>query len=157
MPVLSEGEPAPLFELPDQRGHPISLADFRGRWVVLYFYPKDNTPGCTTEATGFTAAKRRFSARGAVILGVSADSVDSHQSFCDKQNLTITLLSDADGAVLDRYGVWQLKKKFGKEHYGTVRTTYLIDPEGFIRAVWPRVNVKGHIDDVLETLGQIKT
>ncbi len=154
--MLKVGEQAPDFCLPNQDGEEICLRDFRGKWVVLYFYPKDNTPGCTTEALDFTALKEEFEKEGAVILGVSPDSIKRHQNFIAKKNLTITLLSDEDKEVLKKYGIWQLKKNFGKEYMGVVRTTFLIDPDGKIAYIWEKVKVKNHAKEVLEKLKELK-
>jgi peroxiredoxin Q/BCP len=154
--MLKVGEQAPDFCLPNQDGEEICLRDFRGKWVILYFYPKDNTPGCTTEALDFTALKEEFEKEGAIILGVSPDSIKRHQNFITKKNLAITLLSDEDKEVLKKYGVWQLKKSFGKEYMGVVRTTFLIDPDGKIAYIWEKVKVKNHAKEVLEKLKELK-
>ncbi len=146
----SIGDPAPDFCLPDQNGTERCLKDYRGKWVVLYFYPRDNTSGCTAEAREFTELKPEFERLGAVILGVSKDSVQSHQRFAAKHNLGITLLSDPEHQVLETYGAWQLKKQCGRESWGTVRSTVLIDSEGRIAFHWPRVRkAKGHAEQVL--------
>jgi peroxiredoxin Q/BCP len=150
------GSEAPAFCLPNQDGEEICLGDIRGRWAVLYFYPKDNTKGCTLEALDFTLNKAEFEAMGAVVLGVSPDSVESHQGFCLKHDLTITLLSDPDHGVLEEYGVWDLKKMYGREFYGVVRSTFLIDPEGRIAHEWRKVKVGGHVDAVKEKLAELK-
>lgn len=141
---------APDFVAVDQGNKEVALSGFAGKWVVLYFYPKDNTPGCTIEAVNFSAKKAEFEALGAVILGVSPDSVESHCKFIDKKKLTITLLSDESKELCEKYGVWQLKKFMGREYMGVVRSTFLISPDGKIAAVWSPVKVKGHVDDVLE-------
>jgi len=154
--MLNIGDIAPDFCLPNQDNQEICLRDFRGKWVVLYFYPKDNTPGCTTEALDFTALKDEFEKEGAIILGVSPDSIKRHQNFIEKKDLKITLLSDEEKEVAKLYGVWQLKKNFGKEYMGIVRTTFLIDPEGKIAYIWPKVKVKGHAKEVLEKLKELK-
>jgi len=154
--MLKIKEQAPDFCLPNQDGEEICLRDFRGKWVVLYFYPKDNTPGCTTEALDFTTLKEEFEKEGAVILGVSPDSIKRHQNFIAKKNLAITLLSDEDKEVLKKYGVWQLKKNFGKEYMGVVRTTFLIDPDGKIAYIWEKVKVKNHAKEVLDKLKELK-
>jgi len=129
---LSQGLKAPLFCLPDQNGNEKCLKDLKGKWVVLYFYPRDNTTGCTKEAQDFTSLKDAFEDEGAMILGVSRDSITSHQKFMEKKEIGITLLSDTEIAVHKLYDVWRLKKFMGKESMGTVRTTFLIDPEGNI-------------------------
>ena len=149
-------ETAPPFCLPDQNGGEVCLNHFSGKWVVLYFYPKDNTPGCTTEAIDFSANQKDFEKLDAVILGVSPDSVKSHQNFCQKKDLTISLLADVEKKVLNDYGVWQLKKMYGREYFGVVRTTVLIDPNGTVREIWPKVKVKGHSIVVLEKLKELQ-
>lgn len=130
--MLSIGTKAPAFTLPDQNGVPRSLSDYRGSKVVLYFYPKDMTPGCTKQACGFAELYPQFQEKGAVVLGVSRDSVASHKRFEEKYGLPFPLLSDPDRAVIEAYGVWQEKKNYGKVTMGIVRTTYLIDEEGVI-------------------------
>jgi peroxiredoxin Q/BCP len=154
--MLQVGDKAPDFCLVNQDSEEVCLRDLQGSWVVLYFYPKDNTPGCTTEALDFTALKSEFEKEGATILGVSPDSVKKHQNFIAKKELGITLLSDEDKEVLKKYGVWQLKKNFGKEYMGVVRSTFLIDPDGKIAYIWPKVKVKGHAQEVLEKLKELK-
>ena len=154
--MLEVGQKAPDFCLPNQDGEEICLRDFEGSWVVLYFYPKDNTPGCTTEALDFTALKSEFEKEGAVILGVSPDSIKRHQNFIQKKDLQITLLSDEEKEVAKKYGVWQLKKMYGKEYMGIVRSTFLIDPDGKIAYIWPKVKVKNHAQEVLEKLKELK-
>ncbi len=153
---LKIGDKAPLFCLPNQDEEKICLSDFKGKCVVLYFYPKDNTSGCTKEAIGFTEKKEEFEKLGAVILGVSPDSPKSHRNFIEKKGLTITLLSDQEHKVLEEYGAWQLKKMYGREYMGVVRSTYLINPEGKIAYIWPKVKVAGHVDAVLEKLKELK-
>jgi peroxiredoxin Q/BCP len=144
------GDPAPDFALPRDGGGTLSLGDLSGKAVVLYFYPRDDTSGCTTEALDFTARAEAFDQAGAVVVGVSKDSVAKHDKFRDKHGLGVILLSDEAGDVCERYGVWAEKKMYGKTFMGIERTTFLIDPEGVIRAVWRKVKVKGHADDVLE-------
>jgi len=148
------GKPAPDFCLPDADEKTICRADFSGSFVVLYFYPRDNTPGCTLEARGFSAAVDDFSALGAVILGVSGDSVDSHKKFAEKQNLRFPILSDTSHAVLRSYGVWKEKKGIGAL-FSTERSTFLIDPEETVAAVWRKVRVFGHIEEVRERLQEL--
>ncbi len=148
------GSKAPAFTLENQDGKKVSLKDFEGKWVVLYFYPKDNTPGCTTEACEFTDAMPNFKNLKAVVLGVSPDSIKSHQDFMAKQNLGITLLSDPDHRILEKYGVWQLKKNYGREYHGVVRTTFLINPNGRIEHIWEKVKAKGHAEAVREFLAE---
>ncbi len=150
------GKKAPDFCLPDQDGNEVCLKDFKGKWVVLYFYPKDNTSGCTREAIDFTENLKDFEELGAVVLGVSKDSVKSHKNFQTKHNLKITLLSDPEHKVIEAYGAWKLKKRYGKEYFGTERSTFLIDPDGVIRHEWRNVKVKGHVEEVKETLKKLK-
>ena len=150
--MLTLGDKAPALSLPNQDNVEISLRDLEGKWIVLYFYPKDSTPGCTTEACDFTAALPAFEGLNAVVLGVSPDSTASHQKFIAKQNLEITLLSDVTTEVAQRYGVWQLKKFCGKEYMGIVRSTFLIDPSGKIAKLWSNVKVKDHANDVKKAL-----
>ena len=154
--VPNVGEPAPDFCLPNQDEDTVCLRDLKGKWVVLYFYPKDNTSGCTREAVDFTTHLDAFRERNAVILGVSPDSTRSHRNFCNKHNLKITLLSDPEHKVIEAYGAWQLKKMYGREYYGVMRSTFLIDPEGKIAWVWPQVKVKGHVEEVLDKLVELQ-
>ena len=153
---LNVGDRASSFCLPDTDNKKICLSDFKGKWVVLYFYPKDNTTGCTREAVEFTNALDEFHKLNAVVLGVSADSVQSHQKFVQKHNLRITLLSDAEHEVLERYGAWQRKKLYGRVFWGVVRSTVLIDPGGSIAHLWPKVQVKGHSEDVKRRLIELQ-
>jgi len=154
--LLEIGEKAPVFCLEDPDRGEICLKDLKGKWVVLYFYPKDNTKGCTMEALEFTAAEDEFKEKNAVIIGVSPDSLKSHTNFRQKHDLSINLLSDTEKKVLEEYGVWQKKKMYGREYMGVVRSTYLIDPEGKIAHVWPKVRVKGHVDNVMEKLSELQ-
>ena len=154
--MLSEGKEAPDFCLPDQDEREVCLRNFRGKWVVLYFYPKDNTSGCTREAQDFTEKLEEFEKLGAVILGISPDSPKSHRNFREKKNLRVTLLSDQEHRVLETYGAWQLKKMYGREYYGVMRSTHLIDPEGRIARIRPKVKVKGHVEEVLNTLKELR-
>ncbi len=146
------GQPAPDFNLPRDGGGAVSLADFAGKPVVLYFYPKDDTPGCTKEAQSFTAHVADFAEAGAVVLGVSKDSVRKHDKFRDKYDLGIALLSDEEGDVCERYGVWVEKSMYGKTYMGIERATFLIDGAGRIARVWPKVKVDGHAAEVLEAV-----
>jgi len=146
---------APEFTLPNAKGESISLSDYRGKRVVLYFYPKDATPGCTTEACDFRDAHADFAARNTVILGVSADSAKRHQNFIAKYELPFELLSDSDHAVCEAYGVWQLKKNYGKEYHGIVRSTFLIDENGELIHEWRNVKVKDHVAAALAHLEQL--
>lgn len=140
--MLEVGVNAPEFCLPNQDEVEICLRDLKGKWIVLYFYPKDNTPGCTTEACDFTENLPVFEGLKAMIIGVSADTPKVHRGFIEKQDLGITLLSDADHAMMEAYGVWRLKKNYGKEYMGIVRSTYIIDPDGKIAAAWDNVKVR---------------
>ena len=151
-----EGERAPDFCLPDAEGKKHCLKDFKGKWMVLYFYPKDNTSGCTKEAIGFTEMKSEFEKEGAVIIGISKDSPKSHARFIEKHNLDILLLSDENHEVIEKYGAWGKKKLYGKEHWGTIRSTFIIDPDGVIRKEWKKVKVNGHVEEVLEELRKLK-
>jgi peroxiredoxin Q/BCP len=153
---IEEGKRAPNFCLENDEGKKVCLEDFKGKWIVLYFYPKDNTPGCTKEAEDFSERTDEFDKLNAVVLGVSPDSVESHRKFKEKRNLKVILLSDESKEILKTYGVWQKKKMYGREYFGVVRTTYLIDPEGTVKKVWKRVRVKGHADKVLETLRKLQ-
>jgi peroxiredoxin Q/BCP len=149
------GRKAPAFTLEDQDGKKVKLSDFAGQWVVLYFYPKDNTSGCTAEACDFTDNISQFKKLDTVVLGVSPDSAASHRKFIDKHNLKISLLADPDHGVLEKYGVWQTKSMYGREYKGVVRSTFLIDPSGKIARVWEKVKVKGHVDDVKAALKEL--
>lgn len=146
---LEPGQAAPEVRLPRDGGGEISLADFAGRKVVLYFYPKDDTSGCTTEAIAFTARAADFEAAGAVVIGISKDSVKSHDKFRDKHGLGVILLSDAEGDVAERYGTWGEKSMYGRKYMGIDRSTFLIDAEGRIARIWRKVKVPGHVDEVL--------
>ncbi|HEY9767986.1 MAG TPA: thioredoxin-dependent thiol peroxidase [Coleofasciculaceae cyanobacterium] len=146
------GETAPDFSAPDQNGNAVSLKDKSDRWLVLYFYPKDNTPGCTTEAKDFTEYAAQFKELGAEIIGVSPDSEKSHCKFIVKQDLSIQLLSHRDHQVVEAYDAWHLKKFMDKEYMGVVRSTFLISPDGKIARVWDRVRVKAHVEKVLQEL-----
>ena len=147
--MLNEGDKAPDFDLPTDTGR-VSLAALKGRTVVLFFYPKDDTPGCTTESVGFSQAKTDFEAAGAVVVGVSKDTAAKHGKFRAKHGLTVELGSDADSDVIERYGAWVEKKLYGREYMGIDRSTFLIDGEGVIRRVWRKVKVPGHVQQVLE-------
>lgn len=154
--MIEVGTSAPEFCLPNQDDVEICLRDLKGKWIVLYFYPKDSTPGCTTEACEFTEAMPEFGNMDAIILGVSADSTKRHRNFIEKQNLSITLLSDESTEMMQQYGVWQLKKNYGKEYMGIVRSTFIIDPQGVVVAAWDKVRVKGHVEAVKEKLVELQ-
>lgn len=139
------------FTLPNQHGEPVSLSDFQGKWVIVYFYPKDNTPGCTIEGQDFSRLKDEFAKKNAVILGISPDSEKSHCNFIEKKNLTITLLSDPDKVVAKQFGVWGMKKFMGREFMGIIRSTFLLK-DGEIVKKWSPVKVKGHAEEVLKSL-----
>lgn len=148
--TLNPGDPAPPWDLPTAGGGRVSLADLKGQRVVLYFYPKDDTPGCTREALNFTEKAKAFAAAKTAVVGVSRDSVAKHDKFAAKHGLKLILASDEDGAVCERYGVWVEKKLYGKSYMGVERATFLIDSRGRIARVWRKVRVPGHVDEVLK-------
>lgn len=148
--TLQEGDKAPAFSLPANGGKTVALADYAGRKLVVYFYPKDNTPGCTTEAIDFTAALADFDRAGTDIVGVSADSVKKHENFIAKHGLGITLLADEEQTMLNDYGVWVEKSMYGRKFMGIERATFLIDEAGKIAKIWRKVKVKGHVEAVLQ-------
>ncbi|HEX4494192.1 MAG TPA: thioredoxin-dependent thiol peroxidase [Thermoanaerobaculia bacterium] len=150
---VEEGETAPDFTLAADDGRQVKLSDLRGKPVVLYFYPKDDTPGCTREACAFRDRTPELQAKGAVVLGVSPDDVASHGKFRDKYSLNFPLLADAGHQVAERYGAWREKTNYGKTSMGIQRSTFVIDAEGKVRKVWKKVNVDGHDQQVLEALG----
>jgi len=154
--MIEVGKKAPAFTLESSEGGKTRLKDYAGKWVVLYFYPRDNTPGCTREAEAFRDAAGELEARDAVVLGVSKDSIASHQKFAGKLDLAFPLLSDPDGGVLEKYGAWGEKNMYGKKRMGIIRTTVLIDPKGKVREIWPKVRVKGHVEKVLEALDEAR-
>lgn len=154
--MLEIGQNAPDFCLPNQDDIEICSRDLKGKWMVLYFYPKDSTPGCTTEACDFTEAMPDFDGLNATIVGVSADSTKRHRNFIEKQSIGFTLLSDESTEMMQQYGVWQLKKNYGREYMGIVRSTYIIDPEGKIAASWTKVKVKGHVETVKAKLAELQ-
>ncbi len=167
--MLEIGSAAPKFCAPNQDDVEICLRDIEGRWIVLYFYPKDLTPGCTTQACDFTNSVLEYDDLDATILGVSPDETKKHRSFIEKKDLNITLLSDEDKKMCQDYGVWQLKKFMGKEYMGVVRTTFIISPDGKIAAIWDKVSVRKkktvngekieflHVDEVKEKLQELQT
>lgn len=150
--MQSKGKKAPAFTLADGAGKKVELADLKGKPVVVYFYPKDDTPGCTVEANEFQAHLKDFEKAGAVILGISPDSCASHKKFADKFGLAFTLLADEDHKVAEKYGVWVQKSMYGKKYWGVQRATFLIDPAGKVANVWPKVKPKGHAAEVLEAV-----
>jgi len=154
--MLKIGDAIPEFCLANQDEEEICFRDIKGRWIVLYFYPKDNTPGCTTQACDFTQSLPDFEALDAIILGVSPDSPKKHRNFIEKKSLKITLLADEEKELCKSFGVWQLKKFMGKEYMGVVRSTFIINPEGKVAMVWEKVRVKGHIDEVKEKLALLQ-
>ena len=154
--MLQIGDTVPDFCLPNQDDEEICFRDVKGGWIVLYFYPKDNTPGCTTEACAFTQAEPEFIDMNAKILGVSPDSTQKHRKFIEKKELTITLLADEEKELCNLMGVWQLKKFMGKEYMGVVRSTFIINPEGKVAAVWSKVRVKEHVEAVKEKLLELQ-
>lgn len=150
--MLEVGTKAPDFTLPDKEGKPVSLSDFAGKRVVLYFYPKDNTPGCTRQACAFAGAYEAFKELDAVVIGISKDSVASHQKFAEKYNLPFVLLSDPELTAIQAYGVWQEKKLYGKVSMGVVRSTYVIDKNGVIEKVMPKVKPDTNAEEILAYL-----
>lgn len=157
MSELSAGQAAPAFDMPTDGNGRISLAELKGKIVVLYFYPKDSTPGCTNEAIDFTALSDDFEAAGAVVVGVSRDSVKKHDNFKAKNGLQVVLGADEDGKVTEDYGVWVEKSLYGRKYMGIQRATFLIDSQGLIQKVWPTVKVKGHAAEVLEAVRSLST
>ena len=150
--MLEKDQATPDFILNNQNGESITLSTLIGKSVILYFYPKDDTPGCTLEGKDFSALKTQFEQKNAIVFGISKDSVDSHAAFCGKYHYTIDLLSDPDMKAIAPYGVWQEKKNYGKTYMGIVRSTYLISPEGTIQKVWKNVKVEGHAQAVLDAV-----
>jgi len=149
---LKVGQKAPDFTVMDDKGEKVKLADLKGKKVVLYFYPKDDTPGCTKEACAFRDGIDKIKKRGAVVLGVSADSVESHKKFKSKFDLNFPLLADSDKKMIEAYGVWKEKSMYGKKYMGIERTTFVIDEKGKIAHIFPKVKVDQHYDEVLEAL-----
>jgi len=154
---LQEGAEAPVFEAPNSEGRLFRLQDCRGRWVVLYFYPRDHTPGCTREACEFRDSYAAFQQEEAVVVGVSTDSVESHARFAARQQLPFVLVADPDRAVVRQYGVWGPKRFMGRLLEGTIRSTFLIDPHGRIRRIWRHVRPAGHAAEVLKELRRLRT
>ena len=152
---LKVGDLAPNFCLPDKDNKEVCLKDFKGKFTIVYFYPADNTPGCTTEAIGFTDILPEFQKLDATVIGVSPDSPASHAKFIEKKNLKVILLSDEEKEVLKKYGAWGPKKFQGKSYIGVIRSTFLIDPEGKIAHIWPKVSVNGHAEEVKTKLTEL--
>lgn len=150
--MVAVGDPAPDYTLPSDEGRVLGPKDFRGKKVVLYFYPKDDTSGCTKEACSFRDNLARVTSKGAVVLGVSRDDAVSHAKFREKYHLNFPLLSDDEGRVTEAYGVWKMKNMYGREYFGIERTTFLIDEKGRVARIWPKVKVEGHTDEVLAAL-----
>jgi thioredoxin-dependent peroxiredoxin len=150
--VLQAGDQAPQFELPDQNGEPVRLSALKGQTVVLYFYPRADTPGCTTQACGVRNRSGEYEAAGALVIGVSPDEVGAIEKFAGKYGLGFTLLADADHAVAERYGTWVEKSMYGKKYMGVARATFIVDPDGKIAKVFPKVSPKKHDDLVLKAL-----
>jgi len=150
--TLNEGDLAPDFTAPASGGSTVSLSDLKGKHVVLYFYPKDDTPGCTKEACGFRDAYDQFTKAGAVVLGVSVDPVKKHDKFIDKFNLPFALVADEDKAIVQKYGVWGQKSFMGRKYMGTLRVTFLVDPKGRIKKIWPNVKPDQHAAEVLAAI-----
>ncbi|MBI2035239.1 MAG: thioredoxin-dependent thiol peroxidase [Candidatus Liptonbacteria bacterium] len=155
MANLQIGKKAPNFKLLDQEGNEHALADYKGKWVLLYFYPKDDTPGCTIEACGIRDDFPKFNLLKIKVLGISADSVKSHKKFVKKYKLPFTLLADEEKKVLNSYGVWQKKKFMGREYMGITRTSFLIDPDGKIAKIYEKVKPITHTKEVLEDMGAL--
>lgn len=153
--MLQAGDKAPDFELPDQNGDPVKLSDLKGQTVVLYFYPRADTPGCTVQACGVRDRNGEYAEAGARVIGVSPDEVDAVKKFADKFDLDFTLLADADHAAADAYGTWGEKSMYGRKYFGVQRATFMIDPEGKIAKVFPKVSPKTHDDVVLEALAEL--
>ncbi len=155
MPGLEVGKKAPAFKLASAQGGvtgEVSLADFKGKQVVIYFYPRDSTPGCTVEARDFRDAAKQLAKKGAVVLGISKDSIASHCKFADKEQLNFALLSDPDGKVIDAYGAWGEKNMYGKKMMGIIRSTVIVGVDGKVKQIFPKVKVAGHVDAVLAAL-----
>jgi len=150
-------EKIPQFCLKNQNNEAVCDKDYKGKWLVVYFYPKDNTPGCTLEARNFTYYENEFNNLDTKVIGISPDSCESHQKFTNKHDLTVTLLSDPEHDVLEKFDVWKPKKFYGKEFLGVIRSTFIVDPEGKIRYIWNKVKVPGHIENVIEKIKEIQS
>jgi len=155
MPII--GNAAPTLSLLSHEGKQTTLEDYQGKWVILYFYPKDDTPGCTVEACDFSSLHEQLSSCNAVVIGVSPDSVESHQAFIEKHKLKVTLLSDPEKNTLKAYKAWGVKKNYGKEYEGVIRSTFIISPDGMLAHVWHNVRAKGHADRVRSKLEELQT
>ena len=153
--MIEEGKRAPAFTLESDSGDKVSLSKLKGKNVVVYFYPRDNTPGCTVEAQDFNKALKKLEKLDAVVLGISKDSIASHCKFRDKYGLKFPLLSDPDGGVLEKYGAWGEKKLYGKTSMGIIRSTVIVAADGKVKKIFPKVRVKGHVDAVLEALAEL--
>ncbi|NER84170.1 MAG: thioredoxin-dependent thiol peroxidase [Leptolyngbya sp. SIO1D8] len=153
--TLNVGDPAPPFELPDAEGKIFHLSDLQGQWIVLYFYPRDNTPGCIKEACGFRDAYAEYQNQDVVVLGVSTDDAKSHRKFATKHNLPFPLLIDTDGAIATTYGSYGLKKFMGKEYMGITRSTFIIAPDGKLAKIYPKVKPEPHAQEVLADLAEL--
>lgn len=154
--ALKIGDKAPPFTLPDQDGKKIKLSDFKGKWVLVYFYPKDSTPGCTTEACTINDSRSKFTSNDLAVLGISVDSVSSHKKFAEKYDLKFDILSDEGKTVVKDYGVWEKKKFMGREYMGTRRASFLVDPKGKILIIYDKVKPAEHADEVLNDLAESK-
>ena len=154
--MLEEGKRAPAFKLASSEGGTASLAGYKGKYLVVYFYPRDDTPGCTIEARDFSAALKKLEKIDAAVVGISKDSVESHCKFRDKHKLKLPLLADPDGKVIEAYGAWGEKNMYGKKSMGIVRTTVIVDPEGKVAKVFPKVRVDGHVDKVLAAITELR-
>jgi len=150
--AIEEGKRAPAFTLPSTEGEKFQLTKHKGKYVVVYFYPRDNTPGCTKEAIGFHEAKEQLDALDAIVVGISKDSMKSHEKFRDKYELGFPLLSDPEGVVLEKYDAWGEKKNYGKTYMGIIRSTVIVGPTGKVVKHFPKVRVKGHVEKVLEAI-----
>ena len=150
--MLNEGDKAPSFNMPTNKGENVSLSKLKGQKIVFYFYPRDDTPGCTKEACGFRDDLSKYKRAGAVVIGVSRDSVESHEKFVKKFDLNFMLASDKEGDVCEKYDAWRMKNMYGKEYMGIGRSTFLIDTKGKINKIWSKVKVDGHVDEVLKAV-----
>jgi peroxiredoxin Q/BCP len=154
--MIEEGKQAPAFTLQTDDGSKVSLADFKGKYLVVYFYPKDDTPGCTIEAREFSAARSKLDKLGAVVLGVSRDSIESHCKFRDKHSLQVLLASDPDAKVIEKYGAWGEKNMYGKKSMGIIRSTVVVGPDAKVKTIFRKVKVAGHVAKVLDTIAALR-